>query len=122
MTGGGSNVYNSQTETEGADADRLDVQGVQPCAEFGSLGFLFGLWRGEAAITEARMTISVPHSIETIKEARRLWDAGLTAGTIADALSTSERKITRNAIIGLAHRNNFPERPSPIIRRRTYQG
>lgn len=55
---------------------------------------------------------------DAIAEARRLWDEGNSAGEIARALSEQARvKITRNAVLGLAHRQNFPARPSPIGKR-----
>ena len=52
-----------------------------------------------------------------IEHARRLWDEGKTAGQIAGVLGMS-----KNAVIGLAHRNNFPPRkrayrPRPVVTR-----
>lgn len=49
---------------------------------------------------------------ESISVARRLWDDGLTASQIAVGMG-----VTRNSIIGIAYRNDFPARPSPIRRR-----
>ena len=40
-----------------------------------------------------------------------LWDAGLSAAKIGDALG-----ISKNAVVGKAHRLKLPPRPSPILR------
>src|SRR3954471_13325085 len=48
-------------------------------------------------------------SAEDIARARALWDEGLTGTDIARELGCS-----RNSLIGLAHRNKFTPRPSPI--------
>ena len=49
------------------------------------------------------------HSDAFFAKARVLWDEGLSARDIAKRL-----KVTKNAISGLAFRNKFPPRPSPI--------
>lgn len=52
------------------------------------------------------------HTVASIKRARMMWIAGQPVRAIAEALG-----ITRNAVIGIAHRNEgFPARPSPIRR------
>ncbi len=47
---------------------------------------------------------------ERIGELKRLWDDGLTASQIADALGG----VSRNAVIGKAHRLGLKPRPSPV--------
>ena len=47
---------------------------------------------------------------DQISTLQRLWDAGLTASQIAEQLGT----VTRNAVIGKAHRLGLAARPSPI--------
>ncbi|MEA2782597.1 MAG: GcrA cell cycle regulator [Rhodospirillaceae bacterium] len=49
---------------------------------------------------------------ERIEELRRLWTQGQTASRIAELLGG----ITRNAVIGKAHRLGLRGRPSPIRR------
>jgi hypothetical protein len=53
----------------------------------------------------------LPHEGATIAAARALWDQGWTTSEIGRRLSTPEREISGNAIIGIADRNDFPERP-----------
>ncbi len=43
---------------------------------------------------------------------RRLWDEGHTAGQIAKLIG---KDVTRNAVIGAAHRLNLPKRDKPIL-------
>jgi len=58
------------------------------------------------------------HAPETVAAARRLWAKGLSAGQIATALSKlTGAVVTKNAVIGLAHRRGFPARPSPLVAR-----
>lgn len=49
---------------------------------------------------------------ERIAELKRLWSEGYSASQIAERLGG----ITRNAVIGKAHRLHLPSRPSPIQR------
>lgn len=56
------------------------------------------------------------HEEATILAARKLWDQGWSTSEIGCALTTRKREFTKNAVVGLAHRNNFPPRPSPIKR------
>ncbi|MGE0718831.1 MAG: GcrA family cell cycle regulator [Alphaproteobacteria bacterium] len=49
---------------------------------------------------------------ERISELKRLWSEGFSASQIAERLGG----ITRNAVIGKAHRLHLPSRPSPIQR------
>lgn len=51
-----------------------------------------------------------PWRLEAI---RRLWDQGVSAKQIAAALGGG---LTRNAVVGKAHRMGLTGRPSPIIR------
>src|SRR5271167_1058400 len=51
-------------------------------------------------------------SNERVEELRRLWGQGQTASRIAELLGG----ITRNAVIGKAHRLGLRGRPSPIRR------
>lgn len=50
---------------------------------------------------------------ERIERLRELWAQGLSASEIAAALG----EITRNAVIGKAHRLGLSARPSPIKRK-----
>lgn len=59
------------------------------------------------------MQFNRKHLPDAIEAMRADWNAGLTAAEIA-----LKHRITRNAVIGVAHRNGFAERPSPIIRNR----
>ncbi len=47
---------------------------------------------------------------ERIETLRKLWDKGLTASQIADGLGG----VSRNAVIGKAHRLGLKSRPSPV--------
>src|ERR1700741_5143499 len=49
---------------------------------------------------------------ERVEELRRLWGQGQTASRIAELLGG----VTRNAVIGKAHRLGLRGRPSPIRR------
>lgn len=55
-----------------------------------------------------------------VEEGRRLWmlrgEEYLTTSQIADALQHLRPGMTKNAVVGMAHRNKFPPRASPIIR------
>jgi len=48
---------------------------------------------------------------EQVKELKRLWDKGLTTGEIGKALG-----VSKNAVVGKAHRLGLNSRPSPIRR------
>jgi GcrA cell cycle regulator len=48
---------------------------------------------------------------ERIDTLRQLWEQGLTAGQIAEKLGEG---LTRNAVIGKAHRLGLKGRPSPV--------
>lgn len=58
----------------------------------------------------------IPHEATLVERARELWKAGLSAQVIAKRLTSKERDLSKNAVIGIAHRNGFPSRPSPIQR------
>ncbi|MEA3538998.1 MAG: GcrA family cell cycle regulator, partial [Pseudomonadota bacterium] len=47
---------------------------------------------------------------ERIETLRSLWEKGLTASQIADKLGN----VSRNAVIGKAHRLGLKARPSPV--------
>lgn len=51
------------------------------------------------------------HSPETVLTARAFWDVGYSIREIGKRMG-----VTLNVVAGLAHRNNFPPRPSPIRR------
>lgn len=55
----------------------------------------------------------VPRSAPFVSAALLFWHDGLSASEIGRHLG-----VTKNVIIGVAHRNDFPERPSPIIKRK----
>jgi GcrA cell cycle regulator len=48
-----------------------------------------------------------------VDELKKLWNEGKTASQIADELG----HVTRNAVIGKAHRLGLSSRPSPIKRK-----
>ena len=48
---------------------------------------------------------------DTIARIRALWDEGLSTAEIGRRMG-----ITKNAVVGKAHRLNLPARPSPILR------
>lgn len=48
---------------------------------------------------------------ERVDKLRELWDKGLSASQIAKELAEG---VTRNAVIGKAHRLNLASRPSPV--------
>jgi GcrA cell cycle regulator len=48
---------------------------------------------------------------ERIAELKKLWDEGLSASAIGERLG-----ISKNAVVGKAHRLKLPSRPSPIKR------
>ncbi|MDP7344875.1 MAG: GcrA family cell cycle regulator, partial [Alphaproteobacteria bacterium] len=48
---------------------------------------------------------------ERIAEVTRLWDEGLTTAEIGKLVG-----VTKNAVVGKAHRLGLPPRPSPIRR------
>jgi GcrA cell cycle regulator len=48
---------------------------------------------------------------ERVERLRELWDKGLSASQIAKELAEN---VTRNAVIGKAHRMGLPSRPSPV--------
>lgn len=48
-------------------------------------------------------------SPEFIAEARKCWERGLSTAAIGKELG-----VTKNVIVGVAHRNGFPPRPSPL--------
>ncbi|HWV60270.1 MAG TPA: GcrA family cell cycle regulator, partial [Sphingopyxis sp.] len=47
---------------------------------------------------------------ERIEQLRSMWEKGLTASQIADELGG----VSRNAVIGKAHRLGLKSRPSPV--------
>ena len=52
------------------------------------------------------------HTANVVANARWLWEKeGLSARKIGEAMG-----LSKDVIIGIAHRNNFPARPSPIKR------
>ncbi|HEY8749950.1 MAG TPA: hypothetical protein VIM11_18345 [Tepidisphaeraceae bacterium] len=51
------------------------------------------------------------HPKDWIEEARSLWTDGLTMSEVAHRLD-----VDRDVIAGIAHRNDFDARPSPIKR------
>ena len=46
---------------------------------------------------------------EQVEELKKLWDQGLTTGEIGKALG-----VSKNAVVGKAHRLKLDSRPSPI--------
>jgi hypothetical protein len=59
----------------------------------------------------ARLKVGDMHSAETIERARALWRQGYSAAEIGRRMN-----VSKNVIIGIAHRNSFAPRPSPIKR------
>ncbi len=60
------------------------------------------------------------HPPDVIVAARSLWDEGHAASEIARFMAVRcpeiAKTITKNAVVGIADRNDFPARPSPIRR------
>jgi len=54
-------------------------------------------------------------SEERVEKLRQLWGQGMSASEIADLLGN----VTRNAVIGKAHRLGLSGRPSPIKKKPT---
>ncbi|MFM2045747.1 MAG: putative GcrA cell cycle regulator [Pseudomonadota bacterium] len=52
---------------------------------------------------------------ERVEKLRELWGRGMSASEIADVLGN----VTRNAVIGKAHRLGLSGRPSPIKKKET---
>jgi DNA-directed RNA polymerase sigma subunit (sigma70/sigma32) len=82
-----------------------------------SIAMDFGVTR-ERICEISRMNLSLLytrplriHSPDFIVRARRLWDEGHSASEVARRMN-----VTKNVIIGIADRNDFPARPSPIRR------
>ncbi|MCC2980257.1 GcrA family cell cycle regulator, partial [Sphingomonas sp. IC4-52] len=48
---------------------------------------------------------------ERIETLRKMWEGGQTASQIAEALGG----VSRNAVIGKAHRLGLQSRPSPVV-------
>lgn len=68
------------------------------------------IWKPHQMRTNYSPNGAVPvHSAEFIASALALWRGGFSATSIGDKLG-----VSKNVIIGIAHRNNFPPRPSPI--------
>ena len=66
-------------------------------------------WRLLEAKQPAGWGEYVRYTDERVERARKLWDEGVPSGTIA-----REMGMSKNQIIGMAHRNGFAGRPSPI--------
>ncbi|MBT6442284.1 MAG: hypothetical protein HOK61_07650, partial [Alphaproteobacteria bacterium] len=54
------------------------------------------------------MTTWTPERVEQLK---KLWDEGLTTAEIGKRID-----VSKNAVVGKAHRLELPSRPSPIRR------
>jgi len=83
----------------------------------GSIARDFGVTRerigqiSRANLPHLHTTPRAIHGPDFITLARRLWDDGHSASEVARRM-----RVTKNVVIGIAHRNNFPPRPSPIRR------
>ncbi len=58
--------------------------------------------------------VKVGWGIDQVEKLRTLWSQGMTANDISVALGGT---ISRNAVIGKAHRMGLSGRPSPIIKK-----
>lgn len=56
------------------------------------------------------------HSEKTILVCLELWNGGSSVRQIAKAMTGNGIPITSNGVVGLANRQGFPARPSPIRR------
>ncbi len=56
------------------------------------------------------------HSDDVIEKMRAMWDEGHSLTTIAGRMTDDGYKITSNAVVGVAHRNGFTPRPSPVTK------
>lgn len=72
---------------------------------------------GAPRIVKSPRLSNNPHNASVVEQAKELWIRGLSAQRIALKLTTPGYEFSKNAIIGIAHRNNFPPRPSPIVGR-----
>lgn len=56
------------------------------------------------------------YSVEDLRYLRAQWDSGKSTQLIALDASVALRRpdLTKNAVIGVAHRQKWPSRPSPI--------
>lgn len=77
-----------------------------------SVGREFGITGERVGQIAGRKGTQFFWDVESISYARARWDTGLPAAEIA-----REMGISKNCIIGLAHRNDFTGRPSPIRRK-----
>lgn len=80
----------------------------------GEIGRRLGYAGGQqrvAQIAGPRGNKPPPRTEVFVAEARRLWATGLSIRQIGKELG-----VTLNVVVGVAHRNNFPPRPSPIKR------
>lgn len=102
------------------DMATLMAHGMSPI----DVARIYGITRQTAGQTgfrhgvRTRGACPAKHEESLIFFASILWSEGLSASEIARKLSTPEREITKNSLIGLAGRNRdlFPPRPSPIRR------
>jgi hypothetical protein len=96
-------------------AGRRRTNRILPCEK---CAMPFVARKGEANRFCSAACYNKRHTDDTVKAARRLWAKGLSAGQIATALSKlTGMVVTKNAVIGLAHRRGFPPRPSPLVAR-----
>lgn len=92
-------------ETRGVIADRLGLTGTRITQI---------LQRDAPDVAKIFAQPRVPAAI--VERARMLWHHGLSASDIAHHISRDGHRLTKDSVIGMAHRNGFPPRPSPIIR------
>src|SRR5688572_27183026 len=65
---------------------------------------------GQAAPTNYGVSISMSWTDERIERLKKMWTQGSTASQIAEELGG----VSRNAVIGKAHRLGLESRPSPV--------
>lgn len=96
-------------------AKGIVTKGRRTCGVCGNLFWCDGNNAGRFCSSDCAGTPD--HSPEFIAEVRARWDHGESIRTIARGLQHLMPGCTLNVIVGIAYRNHFPKRESPIKKR-----